>query len=92
MSNPSPRRRRIEADPYGRVSLFEADGLRPTMSAVTYWNIFTLCVKGGGLFVLRPEVNRKITNWAKGNINKYKDLKNTRWNRLKIKINEKIIT
>ena len=27
------RHRKAEADPYGRVSLFEADELRPTMSA-----------------------------------------------------------
>lgn len=47
---------------------------------------------GGGMFVLRPHVHRKITNWAKGNIIKYKELKSTRLNRLKIKINEKIIS
>ena len=46
---------------------------------------------GGGMYVLRPQVHRKITNWAKGNINQYKKLKSTRLNKLKIKINEKII-
>jgi len=44
------------------------------------------------MYVLRPRVHRKITNWAKGNITKYQKLKRTRWNKLKIKINEKIIS
>ena len=51
----------------------------------------SLVFLGGGMYVLRPRVHRKITNWAKGNITKYQKLKRTRWNKLKIKINEKII-
>ena len=43
------------------------------------------------MYVLRPHVHRKITNWAKGNITQYQKLKRTRLNKLKIKINEKII-
>ena len=30
---------------------------------------------GGGVYVLRPHVHKKITNWAKGNIDQYKKLR-----------------